>query len=101
MYLLPQDERIKRVRDFLTILLKEGWAYPRRANNFTMAEHKAAIMYAGEKMYPVWKLITENYSFELPEINDETQKHLKAYTYPEDEITADEIDELAQWLVIG
>ena len=101
MYLLPEEERIKRVRDFLTILLKEGWAYPRRANNFTMAEHKAAIVYAGEKMYPVWKLITENHSFKLPEINDKTQKHLKAYTYPENEITEDEINELANWLVIG
>jgi len=100
IYLLPEKERINRVRDFLRILLKEGWAYPRRANNFTMAEHKAAIVYAGEKLYPVWKLINENYTFKAPTVNDNTKKHLKGYT-SNNEITNEEIEELARWLVKG
>ena len=101
IYLLPEKERINRVKDFLRILLKEGWAYPRRANNFTIAEHKAAIIYAGEKLYPIWKLINEDYTFEVPELEDNNKKHLKAYVYPDNEITNEEIEKLASWLVRG
>jgi len=101
IYTIPKDERIKRIKDLLTILLKEGWAYPRRANNFTISEHKAAILYAGEKLYPVWKLINGNYKFELPEVNDDDKNYLKTFTYPDNEISDDEIEKLAVWLVKG
>ena len=101
VYKLSDEVRIQRIKDFLKILLKDGWAYPRRANNFTMAEHKAAIVYAGEKLYPVWKLVNEQYTFDIPEIYDNSKAHLKVYTYPENEITNDEIQKLATWLVKG
>ena len=101
IYTLPPEERIKRVQDFLKVLLKDGWAYPRRANNFAMAEHRAAVVYAGEKLYPVWKSIDGNYTFGLPEIDDKGQKHLETYSYPSNEITNKKIEELAQWLVRG
>ncbi|AGB05368.1 CRISPR-associated protein Cas7/Cst2/DevR, subtype I-B/TNEAP [Aciduliprofundum sp. MAR08-339] len=99
---LPDDERIYRVKAFLKILLKEGWAYPRRTNNLAMAEHNSVIIYAGSKLYPVWKLIDkENYTFKVPEFSDDTKKLLKVYNYPEEEISEEDIETLATWLVSG
>ncbi len=102
IYTLPEDERKKRIMDFLKILLIDGWAYPRRANNFTMAEHKAAIIYAGEKLYPIWKYVKEDNSFDVSKFSkDENNKYIKAYIYPDNEVTLKEIKDLSNWLVRG
>jgi CRISPR-associated protein Cst2 len=101
-YKIPNEERINRVKSYLKILLKDRWAYPRRANNFAMAEHESAIIYAGSKLYPVWKLINEdNYIFEKPEFDDDSRVLIETYTYPENEIADDDIKKLAEWLTGG
>jgi len=99
---LTDNERIRRVKAFLKILLKDGWAYPRRANNFAMAEHKAVIVYAGSKLYPVWKQAdNDNYIFIKPQFDDDTQVMLETYTFPEKEVDENTIEKLANWLVEG
>ena len=101
-YKLSDKERINRVKSYLKILLKDRWAYPRRTNNLAVAEHKSAIIYAGSKLYPVWKLISEdNYTFEKPEFDDNTRVFMETYTYPENEITDSDIEKLSKWLTGG
>ncbi len=101
IYKLPDDVRINRIKAFLKILLKDGWAYPRRTNNLALAEHKSAIIYAGSRLYPVWKLVDDNYTFKKPQFTDDTRVFIKVYEYPENEITEDEIEKLTIWLVKG
>jgi len=81
-------------------LLNEGWTYPKRSNYFTMAEHISAIIYCGEKLYPIWKYI-ENYTFKEPNIKDDTKKLMKVYDLKKDNVPDEEIERMATWLVEG
>ncbi len=100
-YKLSDDERIKRVKAFLEILLNEGWAYPRRANFFTMSEHVSAIVYCGEKLYPIWKNIdVENNTFKEPDLSrDSSKKLLDIYDLKSDNVPSEDIEKIAEWLV--
>jgi len=67
-----------------------------------MAEHKAVIVYAGSKLYPVWKQAdNDNYIFIKPQFDDDTQVMLETYTFPEKEVDENTIEKLANWLVEG
>lgn len=99
-YKLSDDERVNRVKTLLQILLNEGWTYPKRSNYFTMAEHISAIIYCGEKLYPIWKNI-ENYTFKEPSIKDDTKKLMKVYDLKKDNVPDEEIERMATWLVEG
>ncbi|WP_457752176.1 type I-B CRISPR-associated protein Cas7/Cst2/DevR [Thermococcus sp.] len=97
------DNRIKRITALLHILLNEGWAYPRRANNLTMADHVSAIIYAGEKLYPIWKAFKE-YQFDkglVPFNIQEDKEFLKVYDLKSGLIPKKDIKKLATWLVSG
>jgi len=100
-YKLSDDERINRVKAFLEILLNEGWAYPRRANFFTMAEHVSAIVYCGEKLYPIWKNIdVKNSTFTEPDLSkDNSKKLLKVYDLKLGSVPSEIIEKIAKWLV--
>jgi len=102
-YKLSDDERINRVKAFLEILLNEGWAYPRRANFFTMAEHVSAIVYCGEKLYPIWKNIdVETNTFkELDLSKDNSKKLLEVYDLKSSSVSSNIIEKIAKWLVRG
>ncbi len=102
-YKLSDDERINRVKALLEILLNEGWAYPRRANFFTMAEHVSAIVYCGEKLYPIWKNIdVENNTFIKPDLSkDDSKKLLEVYDLKSGRVPSEDIEKMAEWLVRG
>ncbi len=102
-YKLNKDERINRVRAILEILLNEGWAYPRRANFFAMAEHVSAIVYCGEKLYPIWKNVDiENNTFIIPDLRkDTTKKLLEVYDLKSNSVPSRDIERMAKWLVSG
>ncbi len=102
-YKLSDDKRINRIKALLEILLKEGWAYPRRANFFTMAEHVSAIIYCGEKLYPIWKNIdVENNTFTKPDLSkDGSKKLLKVYDLNSGSVPSEDIKKMAEWLVRG
>jgi len=101
-YKLKEDERIRRVSAFLEILLNEGWAYPRRANYFTMAEHVSAIIYCGEKLYPIWKNFNENYQFTQPNISIQQQEKLFGpYNLKNQSVSKEDIQKMTTWLVTG
>jgi len=101
-YKLSDDERINRVKALLEILLNEGWAYPRRANFFTMAEHVSAIVYCGEKLYPIWKNIdVENNTFIEPDLSRDDSKKLLKYNLKSGRVPSEDIEKMAEWLVRG
>ncbi|RLC46515.1 MAG: type I-B CRISPR-associated protein Cas7/Cst2/DevR [Candidatus Coatesbacteria bacterium] len=102
-YELNKNERINRIKAILEILLNEGWAYPRRANFFAMAEHVSAIAYCGEKLYPIWKnMDIENNTFIIPDLRkDDSKKLLKVYNLKSSNIPNEEIERMAEWLVNG
>jgi len=102
-YVLLDEERIKRVSALLEILLNEGWAYPRRTNYFAMAEHISAIIYAGERLYPVWKA-SEEYQFKkelVPYQINERKEFLETYELKKGLVPKKDIEKLATWLVSG
>lgn len=102
-YILPDEERIKRVSALLEILLNEGWAYPRRTNYFAMAEHISTIIYAGERLYPVWKA-SEEYQFKkelVPYQINEKKEFLETYELKKGLVPKKDIEKLATWLVSG
>ncbi|MBO8144259.1 MAG: type I-B CRISPR-associated protein Cas7/Cst2/DevR [Thermodesulfobacterium sp.] len=102
LYVLEDEERIKRVTAFLEILFNEGWAYPRRANYFAMAEHFSAIVYCGEKLYPVWKNFDENYQFTQPNILiEDREKLFGPYNLKIASVLKEDIEKMATWLVTG
>ncbi len=102
-YKLDDDERMNRVKALLEILLNEGWAYPRRANFFTMAEHVSAIVYCGEKLYPIWKKIdVDNNTFTKPDLSkDDSKKLLEVYDLKSGIVPSEDIEKMAEWLVRG
>ncbi len=102
-YKLSDDERINRVKAFLEILLNEGWTYPRRANFFTMAEHVSAIVYCGEKLYPIWKYIdVKNNTFTKPDLSkDNSKRLLEVYDLKSNSVPSEDIEKMAKWLVGG
>ncbi len=102
-YKLDDDERMNRVKALLEILLNEGWAYPRRANFFTMAEHVSAIVYCGEKLYPIWKKIdVDNNTFTKPDLSkDDSKKLLEVYDLKSGIVPSEDIEKMAKWLVRG
>ncbi|ACS90539.1 type I-B CRISPR-associated protein Cas7/Cst2/DevR [Thermococcus sibiricus] len=102
-YILPEKERIRRVSALLEILLNEGWAYPRRTNYFAMAEHISTIIYAGERLYPVWKAF-EEYHFKkelVPYQITEGKEFLETYDLKKGLVPKKDIEKLATWLVSG
>lgn len=102
-YVLLDEERIKRVSALLEILLNEGWAYPRRTNYFAMAEHISTIIYAGERLYPVWKA-SEEYQFKkelVPYQINERKEFLETYELKKGLVPKKDIEKLATWLVSG
>jgi len=102
-YVLLDEERIKRVSALLEILLNEGWAYPRRTNYFAMAEHISTIIYAGERLYPVWKA-SEGYQFKkelVPYQINERKEFLETYELKKGLVPKKDIEKLATWLVSG
>ena len=102
LYVLKDEERIKRVTAFLEILFNEGWAYPRRANYFAMAEHISAIVYCGEKLYPVWKNFDENYQFTQPNILiGDREKLFGPYNLKNSSVSKEDVEKIATWLVTG
>jgi len=102
-YELNKDERINRVRAILEILLNEGWAYPKRANFFAMAEHVSAIVYCGEKLHPIWKNVDiENNTFIIPDLSKDTTKKLfEVYNLKSSSVPSEDIERMAKWLVSG
>lgn len=103
-YSLEPKERINRVKALLQILLNEGWPYPRRTNNLAMADHISAIIYAGNKLYPIWKAFTkENYQFKknLVPFTIQEKELLKVFDLRNSLVPKKDIEKLATWLVRG
>lgn len=100
-YKLNDDKRVERIQAFFEILLNEGWPYPRRANNFAVAEHVSAIAYCGEKLYPIWKNFDDNYQFTQPNISIGKEERLFEYNLGEESVPKEDIEKMATWLVSG
>jgi len=102
-YVFDDTERIKRVKSFLEILLNEGWVYPRKTNYLAMADHSSAIVYAGEKLYPIWKA-HNNYKFEIKNVPyqiEQNTEFLEAYELKNSIVPSEDVEKLASWLVNG
>jgi CRISPR-associated protein Cst2 len=101
-YMLIKEERIKRILAFLEILLNEGWAYPRRASFLAVPEHISVVVYCGEKLYPIWKNMNEDYQFDQPTISLKSNERLFGpYNLKKDLFPQEKIREMARWLVTG
>ncbi|TDA38439.1 MAG: type I-B CRISPR-associated protein Cas7/Cst2/DevR [Thermoproteota archaeon] len=64
-YKLKKDERKKRVRSLLEILLKEGWSFPRGSEAENQPEYNYAILLLSEKFIPTPNVLKMNDDLEL------------------------------------
>ena len=77
LYCLPSEERRKRLRDFLDILLKERYTFPRSAVGLHQPEYYYAFILLSKRQLPLFSFV--NYEFKGGKILPDYKK-LEAFT---------------------